>query len=74
MAQTKVLAGATTEKYCSIVADLSTYSSKMNPALFAISVGKYEEILSQSRTMTDRAENGTSSFSRQGLSFELAGD
>ena len=74
MAQTKVFAGATTEKYCSIVVDVSTYSSIMNPALFAISVEKYEKMLSQSRKMTDRAENGTSSFSRQGLSFELSGD
>ena len=74
MAQTKVLAGATTEQHCSIVANVSTYSAKMHPALFARSVVKYEEMLSQSRKMTDRAENGTSSFSRQGLSFELSGN
>ena len=74
MAQTKVLAGATTEQYCSIVANGCTYSAKMHPALFARSVVKYEEMLSQSRKMTDRAENRTSSCSRQGLSFELSGD
>ena len=78
MASTKALSGAITEMDCSIVPEISTNSSEIRlgsfwwTALFAIIVEKLEKMPSQTRKLTDRVENGTSS-SRQHLSFELSG-
>lgn len=73
------LTSATTENNFSIVCEMSTNSSKMHLGGILVysavrrKCGKSEKMLLQSCKVMDRAENGTSSFSWQGLSLSHRG-
>ena len=65
MAHTKALADASTEIHCSILADVSINSPKMylESVLMNSAVEKSEKMLSRSRKVADRVENGTGPYS-----------